>query len=512
MAAASMTMSRAIDYGQRHLSLNVRRGLLLFFLLIQAASIGAYLTLDRARIETDTARILRNTALLRAEQFDARLQAMRYQLHVVGEAVLLNRSVPLANAEPFLAQELAHGWLDAMLITNADGDIVVSSGDFPIDKALDGTEHSLDSVWNTMKELRRPDVNERLFFWRGNGSDSHFRGFLTYSAVHDADGRYLGGVVGYLANSTLEQQYLQIGTRGFDLGTGGFVAVLDRDSGSVLARMGGYPPLPGHADASAAIEVALAADTALQAHRFVSPIDGVRRQGVFLNINRGKWVLVVAASDSAFLHGWRLRGWLGAGAFLAMAYLQWMLLHYANDKFLQRERLTRLALHDPLTDLANRRRFDEWVRVARNQANRLGVPLCVLSFDLDFFKRVNDTYGHDGGDAVLKHVAHLLRSSLREGDIAARFGGEEFVAALAHTSLEGAAETAERIRASIAAEPVKFNGQTIAITTSVGVAQMTPAELAASDSIEIALARADQALYQSKRNGRNQVSVAPHDQ
>lgn len=501
MAAASMALSRAIEYGQRHLSLNVRRGLLLLFLLIQAASIGAYLMFERARIENDTVRVLRNTALLRAEQFDTRLQAMRYQLRVVGDAVLLNHEVPLASAEPFLDRELTQGWLDAVFITNANGDIIGRSSDFPVDQTL------LDNLGPASRDLRQSGLNERFFFWR-NGSRSDSRGFLAYRAVYDAEGRYLGGVIGYLAHTTLERQYLQSGTRGFDLGAGGLVTVVDRDSGHVLARMGGYPPLPGHADASVASQMGLAADTALQAHRFVSLIDGARRHGVFLNINQGKWVLVVAASDKTFLHGWRLRTWIGAGAFLAMAVLQWMLLHYANDKFLQRERLARQALHDPLTDLANRRRFDEWVRVARSQARRLGLPLCVLSFDLDFFKRVNDTYGHDGGDAVLKHVAHLLRSFLREGDIAARFGGEEFVAALAHTSLEGATETAERIRARIAAEPVKFKGQTIAITTSVGVAQITSDELAASDSMDAALARVDQALYQAKKNGRNQVWVA----
>ncbi|WP_286881931.1 sensor domain-containing diguanylate cyclase [Cupriavidus metallidurans] len=504
MAAASMALSRSIEYSQRHLSLNVRRGLLLLFLLIQAASIGAYLMFERARIENDTVRVLRNTALLKAEQFDTSLQAMRYQLRVVGDAVLLNRDVPIADAEPFLERELAQGWLDAVFITNANGDIIGRSSIFPVDQAL------LDSFREgpVSRDLRQPGVNERLFFWRGNTSHSDSQGFLVYRAVYDAEGRYLGSIIGYLANATLKRRYLQIEIRGFDLGAGGVVTVVDRDSGHVLARMGGYPPLPGYADASVARQMVLAGDTALQVHRFVSLIDGVRRYGVFLNINQGRWVMVVAASDKAFLHGWHMRAWLGAGAFLAMAVLQWMLLHYANDKFLQRERLARQAQYDPLTELANRRRFDEWARVARSQARRHGQPLSVMSFDLDFFKRVNDTYGHDGGDAVLRHVARLLRSALREGDIAARFGGEEFVAALTHASLKGAVETAERIRARIAAEPVTFNGQSIAITISVGVAQITSEELAASDSMAAALARADHALYQSKKNGRNRVSVA----
>ena len=132
----------------------------------------------------------------------------------------------------------------------------------------------------------------------------------------------------------------------------------------------------------------------------------------------------------------------------------------------------------------------------------------MLCFDLDFFKKINDTYGHDGCDAVLKSVASTLRGLVRLSDVAARFGGEEFVLALPQTELETAIQVAERIRTGLAAHPVEFGGATIRFTASFGVARMTPDELEVSDGIHAALARADQALYQSKREGRNRVTVA----
>jgi len=175
---------------------------------------------------------------------------------------------------------------------------------------------------------------------------------------------------------------------------------------------------------------------------------------------------------------------------------------------LQRERLAQEARRDPLTDLANRRYFDEWSNGVCSLARRHQQSLCVLSFDLDFFKRINDTYGHDAGDAVLKQVARALQQQLRQSDFAARFGGEEFAVALPQTQRDVALQVAERIRASFAAQEVVFNGQTIRFTASFGIAQMTPDELEMGEGIHVALARADKALYFSKQEGRNCVTVA----
>jgi diguanylate cyclase (GGDEF)-like protein len=300
--------------------------------------------------------------------------------------------------------------------------------------------------------------------------------------------------------------FVMIEGRGFDLGAGGAMAVLDHDRGVLIARMGAGADA-AHPSSTALHLMDFASDTA-RAHRYVSPIDGITRLGVFLNLNERRWVLGVGLSERDLLRDWYLQTLLVGLVFPPMAGLQWLLLHYAHANFRQRERLTREARQDPLTGLANRRHFDEWAHGICSLARRHGQSLCVLSFDLDFFKRINDGHGHDGGDAVLVRVAHTVRGLLRVSDIAARFGGEEFVVALPQTELREAQQVAERVRASLAAQEVGFGGRVIRFTASFGLAQVTPDELEVSDGIHAALARADKALYRSKQEGRNRITVA----
>ena len=126
---------------------------------------------------------------------------------------------------------------------------------------------------------------------------------------------------------------------------------------------------------------------------------------------------------------------------------------------------------------------------------------CILMFDLDRFKRVNDNYGHMMGDEVLKTTANVLQNGLRENDIVARFGGEEFVAVLPGASSKIAIAVAERIRQACYATKVTApNGDPIQLSTSVGVTEYEPGE-----AIEIALNRVDEALYKAKELGRNRV-------
>lgn len=361
------------------------------------------------------------------------------------------------------------------------------------------------SLTRLFKDLRREAVTEQFVRWHGNGSDPNYRGFLIYRAAYDPQGHYLGGIVGLIGDATLEQKFLNEENRGFDLGPSGVIAILNHHSGEVLSHMG-PPILRVAADTSQLLS--FASDSALQAHRYVSPFDGVRRLGVFLNLNNGRWVLMASLAERDLLNSWFRLVVLGVLAFLVIAMLQWVLLHYVHANFLQRERLAQEARHDPLTNLSNRRHFGELAHGACSLARRYQQPLCVLSLDLDFFKKINDTYGHDFGDAMLKHMAHTLRGSLRESDIAARFGGEEFVVAMPHTTLDVAQEVAERIRAGIATHAVKFKDLAIRLTVSIGAAQITTDELEVSEGIHAALARADQALYQSKHEGRNRVTVA----
>lgn len=164
----------------------------------------------------------------------------------------------------------------------------------------------------------------------------------------------------------------------------------------------------------------------------------------------------------------------------------------------------RQALVDGLTGLANRRRSDEMLRLELSRAARLAAPLALVLVDVDRFKSVNDRYGHPVGDAVLRDVAALLADTVREIDVAGRWGGEEFALVLPGTDLTGAARLAERIRASLARRPiVADDGTELFVTASLGVAafpdQATEGEL---------ISAADGALYEAKRSGRNRVVAA----
>ena len=161
---------------------------------------------------------------------------------------------------------------------------------------------------------------------------------------------------------------------------------------------------------------------------------------------------------------------------------------------------------DALTGLHNRRWLDDAFGRMLRRCRRDAHPVCLLMADIDRFKQFNDTWGHLAGDAVLRHVSHLMAGKLRPTDLIARYGGEEFSALLPETTLDSAALVAERLRAGIAGAPLALaeSGQSVNVTLSVGVALARPDE-----PIEEMIRRADEALYRAKENGRNRVELAP---
>ena len=164
--------------------------------------------------------------------------------------------------------------------------------------------------------------------------------------------------------------------------------------------------------------------------------------------------------------------------------------------------LHELAGTDPLTGIYNRRFFYEMAQVYFNLMLRSAKPFSILMFDLDQFKRINDTYGHANGDLVLQQISGICKKLVRDQDIYARFGGEEFVIALPETPLPEAVLVAERLRRSIEELNIEVGG--IRITASFGVVETTgEAEL----TLELLINRADEAMYQSKHAGRNRVTA-----
>jgi diguanylate cyclase (GGDEF)-like protein len=167
--------------------------------------------------------------------------------------------------------------------------------------------------------------------------------------------------------------------------------------------------------------------------------------------------------------------------------------------------LEKLSVTDALTGLRNRR-FAEWFLSRElERVRRHGNRLSALMIDIDHFKRVNDTHGHPVGDAALRHVGALMAGQLRKTDVAARWGGEEFLVALAQVPLEGALAFAERLRAAVEATPYRLpNGKPLELTVSIGVATAIHADAGADELV----AAADRALYDAKRSGRNCVVAA----
>jgi diguanylate cyclase (GGDEF)-like protein/PAS domain S-box-containing protein len=180
-------------------------------------------------------------------------------------------------------------------------------------------------------------------------------------------------------------------------------------------------------------------------------------------------------------------------------------LHNITARKQIEQELRYLATTDALTGLANRRHFLDQMRLALARHQRHGTPTALLMIDLDWFKRVNDQYGHAVGDEVLQHCARTIASRLRRNDLLGRLGGEEFAILMPDTDVEGAREFAERVRQLAAGNPASTRTGEILVTLSIGVTCFQERD----QNIDGILARSDQALYRAKHNGRNRVELEP---
>lgn len=187
-----------------------------------------------------------------------------------------------------------------------------------------------------------------------------------------------------------------------------------------------------------------------------------------------------------------------------------LILSVCMQNSINREQIRLLSMLDNLTKVKNRRCFDQDIRTEISRAQRSHQPLSCLFVDADFFKKVNDTYGHPGGDETLICMSRWIQEQMREGDHLARLGGEEFAVLLPQCNDELAFHVAERIRAHVAQQDIHFEEHTFNITLSVGVSTFYPDEfphMGLEDIAKKLVAHADLGVYDSKSAGRNQVSV-----
>lgn len=194
------------------------------------------------------------------------------------------------------------------------------------------------------------------------------------------------------------------------------------------------------------------------------------------------------------------------------------------ENCINRQRILKLGYQDSLTSAYNRRYFDEHLKHEIDRSIRHKTDLVCLFIDIDFFKKINDKYGHQTGDITLIELVTLMREQVRSSDIVARYGGEEFAIILPDTGIQVANEVAERIRSEVETQKLNINNKVIDITISIGLASLNQILHQISnqknvsikntmDNLDnILLGKADEALYQAKQTGRNQVVIKKADQ
>ncbi|MDQ5985189.1 MAG: hypothetical protein CSYNP_00894 [Syntrophus sp. SKADARSKE-3] len=188
---------------------------------------------------------------------------------------------------------------------------------------------------------------------------------------------------------------------------------------------------------------------------------------------------------------------------LALVVTEYIALSLANLRL--RERLRTQAIRDPLTGLFNRRYMEESLEQEFYRSDRKLHPVSIIMLDIDHFKMVNDQYGHDAGDALLKNIGNIVQNLVRKGDIACRFGGEEFIIILPETPLDVTVKRAEYFRSELKCDAFLYDGRKIGpITVSMGVATYPDH----GRSVETIIRMADEALYRAKENGRDRVEKA----
>ncbi len=291
-------------------------------------------------------------------------------------------------------------------------------------------------------------------------------------------------------------------------GRGAVVASWDDDGGVVLARVGAEGPEPGTPFGPGDADLAHAARTGAAVRR--GPTDAGERPP--LAGGTETWSRIVAYRvavpllDPAGEVGALVGIWGDAEpADRGVAFLEAMgpllTLHFRQASDLVRFR--HRATVDALTGLPNRAAFDHRLAEEQTRFHRYRRPTALMVIDLDHFKRVNDTHGHEAGDTILEAVARVVRETVRDADLPARYGGEELVVLMPETMAHAAGEVAERVRHAIASAAIEHHGVAIPITASIGVSACPQLAEEPAGLFE----SADQALYQAKEEGRDRVVV-----
>ncbi|MDH4580604.1 GGDEF domain-containing protein [Pseudomonas sp. BN415] len=323
--------------------------------------------------------------------------------------------------------------------------------------------------------------------------------FINYK-VFDYDGKFLGATgVGLTVDAVIKliDEYQRRYDRSvYFVDTAGRIVLTGADGGPLGARAGqSLAEVPGLEDLQAKLRRP-------QTGKFEYHERG---RDHYLNVRyipELDWYLFVDKHEGGLLASLRNTLYLNLMICLLVTAVVLVLVTRLMRRY--QHSIAALATTDSLTGLPNRRGFELLAGQALQEARRDRKPLVALMLDLDHFKMLNDTYGHQAGDEVLLGFAQNLRDSLRQSDIICRWGGEEFIILLKDTGNSTAHQLAEKVRSEVAAKRYPFKGVNLQVTTSIGLAQMHP-----DDSLDSLIGRADRGLYRAKQSGRNCVCVEP---
>ncbi|MDP1998505.1 MAG: sensor domain-containing diguanylate cyclase [Rhodoferax sp.] len=324
------------------------------------------------------------------------------------------------------------------------------------------------------------------------------------------DGRFAGVV-----SAPIEVDYFARILSQFNLGPGGSLILRDDDLG-LIARVPAIANKPagevGNSAISSEFRKIFEDGTPAATYHAEIGADGYSRIATFRRLTLAPFVVVVAVAKEAYFEGWSTeanRTLAMAGSFLVLSLLLGGFLFRLIGRAKKdgqrvadlQQLLQEQAIRDPLTGLYNRRYLKETLPRELSRAHREGYPLALVLIDLDYFKSVNDTYGHAVGDEVLKTISAIFIQSARESDIVCRYGGEEFLIALPRMSPEQALLRVQAWRIELAQTDIHVGDAMLKVTLSAGIA-VYPVHGADTDFL---VARADEALYRAKDLGRNCV-------
>jgi len=290
----------------------------------------------------------------------------------------------------------------------------------------------------------------------------------------------------------------------------GIITIMDTNL-ILLARRPNLPEKIGQRISQKRTEDFLQTDNPVLFLDINSPVDDKRRLFIVRQFEDLPFVIVIGETHDSWLRDWYQRMAILSILLILVVILatfalikHWSLIRSLKLTQELRAEAEKLARTDMLTGISNRRDFTEQAQISFQHFKRYQTCLSVIMLDADYFKRINDTYGHHIGDQVLQRLGNILKSTLRSSDISGRIGGEEFSVFLPDTDLDHAIQLAERLRTDISTARVTSNQGEVSFTASFGVAQAR-----SDESFHELLKRADHALYQAKASGRNRVEQTP---